>query len=86
MEQPKFFTPEMGLRLRALRLRKGLSLAELARRMGLPYSSAAIFLSRLERGKIAEPRLSTITRYLKACGALFSEFYDMLTRTKTGCG
>ena len=77
-------TREMGNRLRELRLRKGLSQAELARRMGLAYGSGKSFVSMLERGKIPDPHLSTITLYLRACGALLSEFYDLLTRMKTG--
>jgi transcriptional regulator with XRE-family HTH domain len=75
-----FFTPQMGARLRELRVRKGLSQAELARRMGLPYRTGKSFVCRLEKGSFIDPHLSTITRYLNACGALFSEFYDTLTR------
>jgi transcriptional regulator with XRE-family HTH domain len=75
-------TKEMCERLRKLRLRKGLSQSELARRMGLGYRSGKSFVSLLEKGKIPDPHLSTITFYLRACGALFSEFYDVLTRVE----
>ena len=75
-----FFTTEMGAGLRQLRKRRGLTQAELAHRMGLGYRSGWSFVARLERGKFREPRLSTIVRYLKACGALMSEFFDQFNR------
>ena len=80
--KPTFFTVEMGLRLRELRLRKGLSEDQVAERMGLRGKGRWNLIARLEHGKIAEPHLSTITCYLRACGALFSEFYDVLTRVE----
>ena len=78
-----FFTVEMGARLRKLRLSKGLSQDKVAERIGLRGKGRWNLIARLERGELGEPRLSTITYYLKACGALFSEFYDLLTWTKT---
>ena len=75
-----FFTMEMGIRLRQLRARKGLSQSELAVRMGLRGKGSWSLVSRLERGRIASPSLMLVTHYLNACGALFSEFHDTLTR------
>jgi transcriptional regulator with XRE-family HTH domain len=75
-----FFTEEMGQQLRRLRVRKGLSQAELALRMGLTYRSGKSFICRLEKGDIGDPHLSTITKYLRACGALFAEFYGPVIR------
>jgi transcriptional regulator with XRE-family HTH domain len=74
-----FFTEEMGQQLRQLRVRKGLSQAELAVRMGLTYRTGKSFICRLEKGDIGDPHLSTIMLYLRACGSLLSEFYDALT-------
>jgi transcriptional regulator with XRE-family HTH domain len=48
--------------------------------MGRHGSGMRSYLARLERGKIADPRISTITLFLRACGAQFFEFYDTLTR------
>jgi transcriptional regulator with XRE-family HTH domain len=76
-----FFTPEMGRRLRELRLRKGLTQVEVARRMGLKGKGGKGAVFALESARSVRPYLDTITRYLNACGALFSEFYDTLTRT-----
>jgi hypothetical protein len=48
--------------------------------MGRQGSGIRSYLARLERGKVPDPRISTITLYLRACGAQFFEFYDTLTR------
>ena len=77
-----FFTVELGMRLRRLRESKGLTQDQLAERMGLQGKGRWNLVAHLEKGMIAEPHLSTITFYLKACGALFSEFYDLLTRVE----
>jgi len=79
MPSKPFFTMEMGIRLRQLRARKGLSQSELAVRMGLRGKGSWSLVSRLERGRIASPSLMLVTHYLNACGALFSELYDVLT-------
>ena len=79
----EFFTVEMGARLRQLRESKGLTQEQLAERMGLRGKGRGSLIARLERGKISNPTLRFVTYYLRACGALFSEFYDLLTWTKT---
>jgi len=48
--------------------------------MGRQGSGIRSYLARLERGEVADPRISTITLFLRACGAQFFEFYDTLTR------
>jgi len=53
---------------------------EVAARMGLKGKGRHNLITRLETGKVPNPYLSTITRYLRACGAQFFEFYDTLTR------
>jgi transcriptional regulator with XRE-family HTH domain len=77
-----FFTPEMGARLRELRTRKGLTQDEVAERVGLHGKGRWNLIGRLEKGRIGNPSLGLITFYLRACGALFSEFYDTLTRVE----
>ena len=63
------FTPEMGKRLRMLRLRAGLSQAEVAARMGRNYVGGNAYVGLLEAGKIADPHLSAIRLFLMACSA-----------------
>jgi transcriptional regulator with XRE-family HTH domain len=73
-----FFTSEAGARLRELRLRAGLSQREVAERMGLRGKQARKSVSLLERGEGADPTVSTIARFLKACGARWYQFCDVL--------
>ena len=80
MSERTFFTPEMGARLRAIRSKRGLTLDEVAARMGLAGKGRKTFVGRLEQGNIKNPYLSTVTLYLRACGTQFFEFYDILTR------
>jgi transcriptional regulator with XRE-family HTH domain len=75
-----FFTPEMGARLRETRLKRGLTLDEVAAGMGLTGKGRWNQVARLEQGKNPDPRLSAVTLYLRACGAQFFEFCDTLTR------
>ena len=75
-----FFTPEMGARLRETRLKRGLTLDEVAAGMGLTGKGRWNQVARLENGNNPDPRLSAVTLYLRACGAQFFEFYDTLTR------
>ena len=80
MKSRAFFTPEMALRLRKIRSDRGMTLDEVAAGMGLTGKGRWNQVARLEQGKNPDPRLSTVTRYLRACGAQFFEFYDTLTR------
>ena len=80
MTERTFFTPEMGARLREIRSKRSLTLDEVAARMGLAGKGRKTFVGRLEQGNIKNPYLSTVTLYLRACGAQFFEFYDTLTR------
>ena len=80
MSERTFFTAEMGARLRGIRLKRGLTLDAVAARMGLAGKGRKTFVGRLEQGNIRNPYLSTVTLYLRACGAQFLEFYDTLTR------
>jgi DNA-binding Xre family transcriptional regulator len=65
--------PDLGFSelLAALRLereRLGLSLGEVSRRIGIDTAD----LSRLENGKVPDPRSSTLTRYARALGKRLS--------------
>jgi transcriptional regulator with XRE-family HTH domain len=80
MTERTFFTPEMGARLREIRLKRGFTQDEVAARMGLAGKGRKTFVGRLEQGNIKNPYLSTVTLYFRACGAQFFEFYDTLTR------
>ena len=70
----------MGARLREIRSKRGLTLDEVAAGMGLKGKGRWAFVRRLEQGSTRNPYLSTVTFYLRACGAQFFEFYDTLTR------
>jgi len=57
----------LGQRLRAVRVKSGLTLRALGSRLGLSASGGASYLVRLEKGKLHNVRLATIVGYLKAC-------------------
>jgi transcriptional regulator with XRE-family HTH domain len=76
----KFFTLEMGRRLKEYRERARLSQAGIARRMGLTYKGGQSRVAKLELGRIPDPRISTIALYLRACGAKGYELRDVLDR------
>jgi transcriptional regulator with XRE-family HTH domain len=83
MPRRRFFTSEAGARLRELRLRAGLSQREVAERMGLTGRQARKSVSLLERGEGADPTVSTIARFLEACGARWYQFCDVLEPVET---
>ncbi len=74
------FTPEIGRRLRELRLRAGLTQAELAYLMGRVGQGGANMISRLEAGKVKEPSLRLILDYLRACRAKVEDLAEILNR------
>jgi DNA-binding transcriptional MerR regulator/quercetin dioxygenase-like cupin family protein len=65
-------TPDFGPRLRKLRKRQGLSLAEAAKRAGV----SAGFLSSVELSH-AKPSVSTLSRLASAYGTTVLELYDI---------
>ena len=76
----RFFTPEMAARLKELRVKSGLTQDQVGQRLGLQGRDRRSFVSRLERGKEPNPALSTIVRFLHACGARMSALSDLLDR------
>jgi transcriptional regulator with XRE-family HTH domain len=78
----RFFTKEMAERLKEIRRKAGLTQEEVAMRMGLGYRGGKAFVSLLERGDVADPHVSTLCLYLKACGAMMYEFFDLLNKVE----
>jgi len=72
------FTPELGARLRLLRLRRGLSLREMAALMDRNRPGSYNPLALLERGEVKHPSFNLIVDYLRACGAGFADLLDLL--------
>jgi transcriptional regulator with XRE-family HTH domain len=72
------FTPELGGRLRGLRLKAGLTQMELARAMGRVGKKAGNLVGRIERGDERYPSLGLIADFLRGCRAGFKDILDML--------
>jgi transcriptional regulator with XRE-family HTH domain len=74
----RFFTREMGARLRDVRIGARLTQDELARRMGYSSIGRRMALQRLEAGRISKPTLEMVARYLQGCGARWHSIVDLL--------
>jgi transcriptional regulator with XRE-family HTH domain len=72
------FTPEMGLRLRGLRLREGITQQELAVLMGRQGKGNHHLIGKVELGKAPYPSLGFVADYLRACRASFTDILDLL--------
>lgn len=72
------FSPEMGPRLRELRLREGMTQQELAVLMGRQGKGCAYLISRFECGRVPYPSFGFVADYLRACRASFSDVADLL--------
>lgn len=70
--------PGFGLRLRALRERRGLRQVDVALLMGKGRSQALV--SQLESGRLKNPTLGLVIEYLRAVRARFSEISDLLDK------
>jgi len=71
-------TPELGQRLRGLRLQAGITQQELAVLMGRQGKGNHRLVGMLELGKVPYPSLGFIADYLRACRASFAEIADLL--------
>ena len=72
------FTPELGERLRQLRLRAEVTQQELAVLMGRQGKGNHRLVGMLERGKVPYPSLGFVADYLRACRASFTDILDLL--------
>jgi len=70
--------PEMGQRLKDLRLRAGLNQQELAQAMGRAGRGGANIVSRLEKATVRYPSFGLIADFLRACRAGFGDILDLL--------
>ena len=74
------FRPELGKRLRELRLGAGLTQQKLAVAMGSQRKGNHTVVSRLENGRMANPGIGLVADYLRACRASFADIQDVLNR------
>ena len=72
------FTKEMANLLKKGREKANLSQVEIAKRIGFAPKSGKIYISLLENGKIKNPSLGFILRYLSICGESWTEFFKQL--------
>jgi transcriptional regulator with XRE-family HTH domain len=72
------FPPELGRRLRDLRLRAGLTQPELAQAMGRTGKGRASIVSRMEKGSVPFPSLGLVVDFLRGCRAGFADILDVL--------
>ena len=71
-------TPELGERLRGLRLQAGITQQELAVLMGRQGKGNHRLVGMLELGKVPYPSLGFVADYLRACRASFVDIADLL--------
>jgi len=72
------FTPEFGARLRQLRIRRNLSLRDLALLMDRHRPGSFNLLAKLERGDLKHPSINLIADFLRACRATVKDIADLL--------
>jgi transcriptional regulator with XRE-family HTH domain len=72
------FPPELGRRLRDLRLKAGLTQPGLAQAMGRTGKGRACIVSRMERGSVRFPSLGLVADFLRGCRAGFKDIADIL--------
>jgi len=71
-------TPELGARLRDIRLKAGLTQMDLARAMGRVGKKAGNLVGRIERGDERYPSLGLVADFLRGCRAGFKDILDLL--------
>jgi transcriptional regulator with XRE-family HTH domain len=72
------FKPQLGARLRELRLKAGFTQQMLAVAMGSQRIGNHAVVSRLERGKMKNPGIGFVADYLRACRAGFADVLSVL--------
>ena len=78
MEKQQLPAKMLGERLRSLRVKAMLTQVEVADRMGLTGRASGKFIGHLENGRIENPSVKTIARFLCACGARWHQVTDLL--------
>ncbi|MEO0091916.1 MAG: helix-turn-helix transcriptional regulator [candidate division WOR-3 bacterium] len=73
------FTKEIGLGLKKIREKSGLTQKEVAERIGMKSASGRCYIARLEAGLIKNPSLRTILDYLSVCNYAWSKFFGELS-------
>ena len=68
------FSSELGRALKGIRARTGMTQQKVARRLGVKRPTVA----KLESGWRSSPKLSTVMRYLRVCGATLSELKEFV--------
>jgi transcriptional regulator with XRE-family HTH domain len=74
------FKPQLGERLRELRLQAGLTQQMLAVAMGSQCKGNHAVVPRLERGRLKNPGIGLVADYLRACRAGFKDILSVLDR------
>ena len=72
------FPPELGRRLRDLRLKAGLTQAGLAQAMGRTGKGRASIVSRMEKGTVRYPSFGLVADFLRGCRTGFGDIVDIL--------
>ncbi len=71
---------EIGARLRELRLRAGLTQAQVAILMGRECKGSHHMIGDIEKGRVPNLGIGTVADYLRACQASFDDLKDILDR------
>ena len=74
------FSRELGARLRSLRVRAGLTQADVAGLMAGPRTRNQTQVSRLENGHNPNPKIGLVADYLRAVQAHFDDLSDLLRK------
>ena len=78
MEKRQLPARMLGERLRSLRVKAMLTQVEVADRMGLTGRASGRFIGHLENGRIGNPSVKTIARFLRVQGARWYQVTDLL--------
>lgn len=73
------FSKETGKLLKKFRIKVRLTQAEVSAQLGLSKTAGFTYISQLETGKIKNPSLMLILRYLKVCGVPWATFFQKLS-------
>ena len=72
------FSRLLGLRLRGLRKRAGLTQAQVARSLGKPGPGGKSWVCQLEKGSLHEVSINNVVEFVWACRADVGEILDVV--------